>query len=168
MPSVLGRLDAAVLDGQFGEEEGEGVGRYYYSVFRDRPAWSPRYPVLPLWNVRRGRSYHVKVWEIKEMLKRASVRPTNIHPPDEWVTEASLWDFLSQQEWEDGKARETGTILLFVDGGDGNLKAMIRDRDQGLIAFATYTGEGAVAAWLNHVIEGEHTDWRKEDSKKRK
>lgn len=41
-----------------------------------------------------------------------------------------LWSHLTQAAWEDGEVRETSNLLVFAQ--DGMLKAMVRDKEEGL------------------------------------
>jgi hypothetical protein len=80
----------------------------------------------------------------------------------EWAGKAlypSLWEWLFASQWpDDGSARETGTVLLFVEGGQ--LKAMFNDRAQSLLAFMTLGSSGDVLGDLEAALAGGRMDWR--------
>lgn len=75
------------------------------------------------------------------------------------VGEAS-WEFLTARAYEDGQARETGTLLVFYE--DGLVKMCVIDRDNGRTAFLS-SPEGIKAAFqkLEKGIREEKLDWRR-------
>lgn len=69
-----------------------------------------------------------------------------------------LAGFLAETKWEDGTARETGTVLVFCD--DGVLKCCLNDRDQKRVCFLTAsTWDGLVGKVEEGLEEGTH-EWR--------
>jgi hypothetical protein len=70
-----------------------------------------------------------------------------------------LAEFLFVRKWpDDGADRETGTVLLFGDGV--NLKAMLNDRAQGLVAFITIDPDEDLLGSLERAVVATGTDWR--------
>lgn len=76
----------------------------------------------------------------------------------------TLFDFLTLTGWG-GKARKTGTMLVFCE--DGKWKACVTDRDGGHYAFhSSDTLEGLLKA-LDDALRGGALDWRVSKSWKR-
>lgn len=70
----------------------------------------------------------------------------------------TVWEFLTRVRWDDGKARETGTILLFVD--TGVLKACISDRDAGEVAFLSGHTLESLLETIDTSLSGNSLEWR--------
>lgn len=71
----------------------------------------------------------------------------------------SVWEFLTAATWpEDGSARVTGTLMLFVD--KGQFKATMKDRDGGHVVFVSGDGLLAVLEALESGLEADDLDWR--------
>jgi hypothetical protein len=94
----------------------------------------------------------------KEMpLNGASAR--ELPCPDDFKECPNLWEFLTVQWWaEERKVRQTGTLLVFVEGGDR--KIMLNDRDAGLMAFVTVLGDQGVLEAAEAALDSPKTDWR--------
>lgn len=58
----------------------------------------------------------------------------------------------------DGSARETTTVLLFVEGD--KLKACFNDRQEALSGFVTLDGLELVAEQLEEALADDKVDWR--------
>lgn len=78
-----------------------------------------------------------------------------------------LYAMMTDDKWDDGDARETSTLTLFVDAG--MLKAVLNDRALSRTAFASSaTLEGLLDA-LEEGLEADSLDWRvKPETKRRK
>jgi hypothetical protein len=72
----------------------------------------------------------------------------------------ALSEFLGSQVWEDGGRRTPGTLMVFVD--DGMIKAGLRDRDGGYIAFVSATTLDGLLDALESGIKTQSLEWRKE------
>jgi len=71
----------------------------------------------------------------------------------------ALFEFLTASTYEDGKARQLPTIMVFFD--HPLFKVCLNDRDQGLSAWVSSSGmQGALAA-LERGLEGDCLEWRK-------
>jgi len=71
-----------------------------------------------------------------------------------------LVEFLNLQKFVDGSPRLTGTLLVFVQ--DGMLKAMLKDREEGLIGFKSYDSLDGLLDALENDLRDDLVDWRKE------
>jgi len=70
----------------------------------------------------------------------------------------ALAEFLSLSRWEDGEARETGSVTVFVDAG--MWKACLSDKDGKRVAFlSARTPEGLFEA-LEEGLQADRLDWR--------
>jgi len=70
----------------------------------------------------------------------------------------NLSAFLSQQEWEDGSTRQTGTMIIFVQ--DGQLKMCISDRDGQKNAFITAPTLQLLYDLAEMGLDDNALDWR--------
>jgi len=70
----------------------------------------------------------------------------------------SLWTMLASRNYPDGGARQTSTLLFFVD--QGCLKACLNDRDQGLQAWASGATVADLLDALERGLEEDTLDWR--------
>lgn len=70
----------------------------------------------------------------------------------------SLAEFLSETVWEDGTARQTGTLMVFVE--EGRWKGWLHDRDQGCSAFLSNTTLSNLLACLDTALAGDEVEWR--------
>jgi len=69
-----------------------------------------------------------------------------------------LVTYLTQTEWEDGKRRQTATLLFFVEGG--RLRVCLNDRDCNRSCFLTVASmDDALEALENGLFEDTLT-WR--------
>lgn len=70
----------------------------------------------------------------------------------------TLWEYLTAFKWDDGKPRQTSTLLIFVDSGV--LKICINDRDNNRSAFVSKgTVEETLMAMESALLE-ESIEWR--------
>jgi len=70
----------------------------------------------------------------------------------------TLWAYLSDKRWEDGSARTTATMTMFVE--DGQVKLCLNDRDGGRTAWSTSSSlEGAAYGLEDRLCKGT-LDWR--------
>lgn len=69
-----------------------------------------------------------------------------------------LHEFLSCAVYDDGSARKTGTLLVFVDSG--LLKACLSDRDVSQVAFASANSMAGLLEALEGGLLEESLDWR--------
>jgi predicted RNase H-like HicB family nuclease len=73
---------------------------------------------------------------------------------------AALGEYLTLEVWEDGTARRTSTLLMFIE--DGVWKVCLRDRANSRTLWrAGESPEEALAA-LEAALEGDATDWRRD------
>jgi hypothetical protein len=70
-----------------------------------------------------------------------------------------LWEYLTAEKWDDGSARQTSTLLFFVE--DGRVKVCLNDRAAGRTAWATGTGFLDAMQSLEAALDGERVEWRK-------
>lgn len=72
----------------------------------------------------------------------------------------TLWEYMTSKEWDDGKPRESSTLLLFFE--DGLFKVCLTDRALKQTAWASArTPEDALVKLNDGIREGE-IDWRKQ------
>jgi hypothetical protein len=71
----------------------------------------------------------------------------------------AICEFLMLEEWEDGKARKTGSITLF--GEEGQLKAWVNDKDGGRTACVSGATLRALLAAIEKQLPTDGLDWRK-------
>lgn len=80
--------------------------------------------------------------------------------PDGWsLRYPGLWEMLAVSQAPDGATRRLSTLLLFYD--DGQVKACLNDRDQGLTAWASADGVEAVLEALERGLQADTLDWRR-------
>jgi hypothetical protein len=96
----------------------------------------------------------------REERKVLGEETTGLRDPEWSVNYPSLWEQLTATRYPDGSAREPGSLLLFVQ--DGQIKAMLRDKDQGLCLWATAKGASQVLSLLETMVSDEDTDWRED------
>lgn len=70
----------------------------------------------------------------------------------------NLWEFVSAAAFEDGAARQTGTVLLFTEAG--RAKACLNDRECGEVAFVTGDTLSALLVNVEEGLAAEDLDWR--------
>lgn len=98
-----------------------------------------------------------------------SIKRAAVHAPVEGVaftpgrddtlsSYPNVWAFLFQSSWEDGSAREVGSLTLFGDGG--RLKACVNDKDGHRVAFVTGAGLDELLEVLEVGLESDGLDWR--------
>lgn len=101
-------------------------------------------------------------------MKRPSVegRSDGCPPPAGKVLDGLvfLYAFLSDPEWDDGGARELGTVLVFCEGN--HWKLCLNDRDQGRVGFVSgFTIEEALLSAETQLAE-DRLDWRASGGRK--
>jgi hypothetical protein len=69
-----------------------------------------------------------------------------------------LTQFLARTSYDDGGARQPGTLLVFTEAG--GLKGCLSDRDQGLVAFATADAFLELLDTFERGLAGDTLDWR--------
>lgn len=74
------------------------------------------------------------------------------------VSYPTLHEWMSTQTWEDGTARATTTLFLFVD--QGVLKAMLKDRDAGQVAFASAEALDDLLGHLEERLKAGTVEWK--------
>jgi len=77
----------------------------------------------------------------------------------------SLWEFLVEDKWDDGKKRTPGTLLIFTE--DGWFKGMLNDKDLSRIAFDSSETLLGLLQDLDLGLRDSHLDWRKSKPFKR-
>jgi hypothetical protein len=70
----------------------------------------------------------------------------------------TLVEFLTRDVYEDGSSRALGTLKIQVQ--EGVLRAVLTDREEGLVAFVTLDGLVACLDTLEGVLAGDKADWR--------
>jgi len=71
----------------------------------------------------------------------------------------SLWEFLTTATYEDGKARQLPTLLMFFDAP--LVKVCLNDRDQGLSCWVSSPGLLGALLALERGLSGDCLEWRK-------
>lgn len=66
--------------------------------------------------------------------------------------------YLTETAWDDGKARQTATLMIFAE--DGRWKVMLNDRDAGAVAFVSGDDVRACLTSLEKGLEAGTLDWR--------
>lgn len=69
-----------------------------------------------------------------------------------------LFEFLSLLRWDDGAARETGTVLLLAQ--DGVWKAWVNDKDAGRSAFLAAPTMAELLTLVDEKLTLDSIDWR--------
>ena len=72
----------------------------------------------------------------------------------------TMWSFLTQTTWEDNSPRQTGSVLLFADGGA--LKAMVKDKDNEACLWVTAPNLTLLFAVIDSKLTDPTTEWRKD------
>jgi len=69
-----------------------------------------------------------------------------------------IWEYLTRLEYEDGKARQVSTVLIFYE--DGAAKVCLNDRDTSQVAWSSGgTIQEALEA-LEAKLQQGHAEWR--------
>jgi len=77
----------------------------------------------------------------------------------------AIWEYLTLTRWDDGRARETSTILFLVE--EGTWKACLNDRAGERSLWTSGTSpEGCLRALNDHLVEGDG-EWRKRPPQQR-
>lgn len=69
-----------------------------------------------------------------------------------------LVEFLSRTAWEDGKKRDTGTVMLMFEGG--RWKAYVNDRDRSESCFVTGPSPDGLLSVIEELLATGGGDWR--------
>jgi hypothetical protein len=78
--------------------------------------------------------------------------------PDDMQGCPTVWEFLTLAQWPDGKPRQLGSVLFFVDGA--GLKARIMDNDCEQCAFGVIDTAEGVWHGVELMLTSVSTDWR--------
>lgn len=70
----------------------------------------------------------------------------------------ALWEFLSHSVYEDGTPREVGGLSIFVQ--DGKVKAAVRDKTAGRVAFVSGPSFVLVLQSVEKGLQAGSLDWR--------
>lgn len=71
----------------------------------------------------------------------------------------ALWEYLTEQQWEDGTARETAMLCVFVE--EGMFKACLQDRALARSLWASGGSPDDVLADLEEILQsGDDSRWR--------
>lgn len=81
-------------------------------------------------------------------------------------TYPDLYNFLTDTQWDDGKPRETGTMLLFVQ--EGRYKVALNDRDADASAFVSGRTLTELLLAVEEAITDPTVEWRSKDSPRKK
>lgn len=71
---------------------------------------------------------------------------------------ASLHEFLTEHEWDDGKSRKTGTVMILVE--DGWWKLWVHDRDGKASAWFTGNCLDDVMSAVEDALDAGSVAWR--------
>lgn len=110
-------------------------------------------------------------WHVTYLRKRGSSSSKSdgsggcAAPADEQERWAALLEHLSASAYPTGEERETGTILLFAEGG--RLKACVSDRDQNAVAFVTGSGLLSLLSSVEDGLRDDTLDWRGQKKRQR-
>jgi len=74
----------------------------------------------------------------------------------------ALYEFVTCDEWEPGKPRQRGTVMLIADGG--MWKAFVHDRDQKLKCFLSAMTPLELLQVVEDALANGGGEWRPEDS----
>lgn len=72
----------------------------------------------------------------------------------------SLWEHLTADRFEDGATRKTSSLLVFSQ--DGRIKLMLKDKEEGEVAFLSATGVTSGLAALEEGLAAGKLDWRRD------
>jgi hypothetical protein len=78
----------------------------------------------------------------------------------------TLWEWLSSEQYDDASARQTATMLVFVE--DGSVKLCLNDRDSHRKAWVTGKTPEAAFASLEQALASDTADWRADKGGPRK
>lgn len=80
-------------------------------------------------------------------------------PPADLVERfPALWEYLSLDRWEDGKARALSSLTVFW--GDGRLKCCLNDKANNRCLFASGESLAALLTALEAALASDTADWR--------
>lgn len=74
------------------------------------------------------------------------------------LTFPALAEYLTAHAYPDGTARERSTVSVFFE--DGQFKACLNERDQGLVLFVSEGKFGCLFEALELLLQSEHVPWR--------
>jgi hypothetical protein len=75
----------------------------------------------------------------------------------------ALWSELTCTQWEDGTARDTSSLTIFLQ--DGWLKGCLRDKGNDRVAFVSGDSLEKVLEGLNEGLSDDTLDWRRDREK---
>lgn len=70
----------------------------------------------------------------------------------------ALWEYVTEDAWEDGTARETATLLIFYE--EGCLKACLNDRSGQRSAFWSNRSLAGLLACVEADLQAGAVEWR--------
>lgn len=70
----------------------------------------------------------------------------------------ALWEYLTVDRFDDGTARETATLLLFVE--DGLVKGCLNDRAGARSCWVSATSMGGLLGLLEEALQSDQAEWR--------
>jgi len=85
---------------------------------------------------------------------------------DDWLLYPSLMEFLTEEKYTDGSARQCGTLTVFSDGG--SVKASVNDRDLNRVAFITAETFEGLLGLVEDKLKSSSVDWRPSQGKARR
>jgi len=101
----------------------------------------------------------------RETLKNAS---TAAYPDDAGFIEnyPAIWDFMTCDRYDDGKARQRSSLTVFCDGAA--FKASLNDKEAKCSAFVSGTTFSDVLSVLEAALQDDTADWRSWNGQKKK
>lgn len=112
-------------------------------------------------------SANLSVWEYSIMLmKKRQASPdrgevkTTLEQVDPWLLKKwpAVAEFLTLSQWEDGTARQRGSLIIFLE--DGFLKACLSDRDADLVCFVSSATLQGLLDKADKALQDDNADWR--------
>jgi len=107
--------------------------------------------------------WHHRAWE---MLKKAEKRRAEINGDaalvagDYGILYPTLWSYLTQSRWDDGTDRKTSSVTVFCDGGQ--LKCVLKDKENGLSLWASGVSFESMFAVLEALLNDPTAVWRQD------
>lgn len=102
--------------------------------------------------------------EMESMLRKREERrvlgdeATGTNDPQWEKTYPNLWEFVTAGRYSDGSPRVQGSLLIFFQ--DGQVKGMLRDKDQGLCLWATAKGCSQLLELIETMLDDPEAEWR--------
>jgi hypothetical protein len=88
----------------------------------------------------------------------AGNRGVNVDDPKLQGVYPRIHEFLVEREWDDGKARKTGTLMVLVE--DGWWKVWVHDRDGRASAWYTGTSFDSAMSAAEEALDAGTVAWR--------